>query len=76
MKPVFMTAFGARISSPIVVKTQESPKEKTITSDADCPGLWPVAERKPEDDDDGRAEEVAHAVPEHRADERGGPPDR
>ena len=32
VKPAFMTAFGERISRPSVVKTQERPKAKTITS--------------------------------------------
>ena len=32
MKPAFMTAFGERSSRPSVVKTQERPNAKTITS--------------------------------------------
>jgi hypothetical protein len=40
MKPAFMTALGARISSPRVVKIQESPKANstTIPSAATTPG--------------------------------------
>ena len=74
MKPAFMTAFGERISRPSVVKTQESPKAKTITSASAATTrgrlVGPEAEDQAEDDDHGAGDEVADAVAEQRADQR------
>ena len=48
MKPAFMTAFGERISRPMVVNTQERPNANTTTnaSAASTPPT-PASGRKP-----------------------------
>jgi len=48
MKPAFMTAFGERISMPIVVNTQDRPNAKTTTRPiAASTPLTPASGRKP-----------------------------
>ena len=81
MKPVFITALGERITSPIVVKTQDRPNAKTMTSSIAAstpatPAAGSEAQDEAESDDDRRGDREAHAVADHGADERRRPPDR